>query len=143
MGEDPVPLGGPVPERAEHGRLGPVRAGRSVRLGAVGFGRLSRLYSSRVMSCWSRRSSRTLSGAPLPIGADSVGAFHSVWTYDVPSGEVDRWHPPNQVGDVPVTHVPLYGGSCMTSMAAGGGAIWVTLAPANFASNGNSTCDLF
>jgi serine/threonine-protein kinase len=77
------------------------------------------------------------------IGADEVGAFHSVWSYDVVSGEVDRWHPPNEVAHTPVTHAPLYGGSCMTSMAAGGGAIWVTLAPANVASNGNSTCDLF
>jgi hypothetical protein len=31
----------------------------------------------------------------------------------------------------------------MTSMAAGGSAIWVPLAPATLASNGNSTCDLF
>jgi tRNA A-37 threonylcarbamoyl transferase component Bud32 len=73
------------------------------------------------------------------IGADSVGAFHSVWSYDVESGEVDRWHPPNLVAPIPVTHAPLYGGSCMTSIAAGDGAIWVTLAPANW----NPTCDLF
>jgi hypothetical protein len=77
------------------------------------------------------------------IGADEVGAFHSVWSYDVVSGEVDRWHPPNEAAHTPVTHAPLYGGSCMTSMAAAGGAIWVTLAPAAFPSNGNSTCDLF
>jgi hypothetical protein len=62
------------------------------------------------------------------IGADSVGAFGSVWSYDVPSGAVDRWAPPHQVADVQVTHSPRYDGSCMTSMAAGGGAIWVTLA---------------
>jgi hypothetical protein len=77
------------------------------------------------------------------IGADGVGAFSSVWSYDVGSGEVDRWHPPNLVAHTSVTHAPLYGGSCMTSMAAGGGAIWVTLAPAAHALNGNSICELF
>jgi DNA-binding beta-propeller fold protein YncE/predicted Ser/Thr protein kinase len=77
------------------------------------------------------------------IGADGVGAYSSVWSYDVGSGEVDRWHPPNLVAHTSVTHAPLYGGSCMTSMAAGGGAIWVTLAPAAHALNGNSICELF
>ena len=89
------------------------------------------------MSCWSRRSSRTLSGAPLPIGADSVGAFHSVWTYDVGRGDVERWYPPDRVKIVPVTDPPTYDGNCITSIAAGGGAIWVTLAsPKSYA------CDL-
>jgi hypothetical protein len=76
------------------------------------------------------------------IGADSVGAFRSVWTYDVGSGEVQRWHPPNQVGDIQVTHAPLYDGNCMTSMAADGGAIWVTLASTTLPSAGISVCDL-
>ncbi len=73
------------------------------------------------------------------IGADSVGAFASVWSYDVPSGEVDRWHPPQQVADVQLTHAPLYDGNCMTSMAAGDGAIWVTLAPTTGLA-GSSVC---
>jgi hypothetical protein len=75
------------------------------------------------------------------LGADSVGAFGSVWTYDVRSGAVDRWHPPNQVGDIQVTHAPYYDGNCMTSMAATGSAIWVTLAhPAD--GRGTYACDL-
>jgi Protein kinase domain len=76
------------------------------------------------------------------VGADAVGAFGSVWTYDVPSGAVDRWHPPSQVADITVTHAPYFDGNCMTSMAATGSAIWVTLArPGN--GRGAHACDLY
>jgi streptogramin lyase len=73
----------------------------------------------------------TLDGGvdPTGIGTNAAGAFRSVWGYDVADGEVQRWHPPNLAGLVDVTHAPKYDGSCMTSLVAGGGAIWVTLAP--------------
>ncbi|MFL5943611.1 MAG: hypothetical protein ACJ75L_10145 [Gaiellaceae bacterium] len=72
------------------------------------------------------------------VGADSAGAFRSVWTYDVGHGEVQRWYPPDLGRVIQVTHAPHYDGNCMTSMAAGGGAVWVTLAR----SEGNG-CNLF
>jgi protein kinase-like protein len=90
---------------------------------------------------------RTYEGSIGPlgtIGADAAGAFRSVWTYDVGHGEVQRWNPPNLAhhGDIYVTDAPIDDGDCMTSIAAGGGAIWVTLArPA--AGRGARPCDLF
>ena len=64
------------------------------------------------------------------IGTDSVGAFSSVWQYDVGRGDVERWYPPDRVKIIPVTDPPTYDGNCITSIAAGGGGIWVTLASA-------------
>jgi serine/threonine-protein kinase len=65
------------------------------------------------------------------IGADSAGAFGSVWGFDVAAGQLERWDPPNLAphGATPVTDAPYLDGSCMTSVAAGDGALWVTLAP--------------
>jgi hypothetical protein len=42
-----------------------------------------------------------------------------------------------------LTHAPLYDGNCMTSMAAGDGAVRVTLAPTTFGSARSSVCDFF
>jgi hypothetical protein len=41
-----------------------------------------------------------------------------------------RWGPPTYevIERVAVTDPPLYGGLCLTSIAAGAGAVWVTLA---------------
>jgi hypothetical protein len=64
------------------------------------------------------------------VGADSAGAFGSVWGYDVGDGEVQRWDPPNLSHVIQVTDAPFYDGSCMTSIAATGDAVWGTLAPA-------------
>ena len=63
------------------------------------------------------------------VNGGSVEAFGSVWGYDVAKGEVLRWKPPNLAHVTQVTDAPYYDGSCMTSIAAGGGAVWVTLAP--------------
>jgi Protein kinase domain len=70
-------------------------------------------------------------GVATGIGADSAGAFGSVWGFDVAAGQLERWNPPNLAphGATPVTDAPYLDGSCMTSVAAGEGAIWVTLAP--------------
>jgi streptogramin lyase len=72
------------------------------------------------------------------IGMDAAEAFRSVWTYDVGLGEVQRWRPPELAASVPVTDAPRYGGSCMTSIAATGDAIWVTLARSEL-----DACNLF
>jgi serine/threonine-protein kinase len=81
-------------------------------------------------------------GPPGTIGADSAVAFRSVWQYDVGRGEVQRWNPPNLAHNLQVTNAPYYDGNCITSLAATGSAIWVTLArPA--AGRGAYACDLF
>jgi serine/threonine-protein kinase len=62
------------------------------------------------------------------VGPD-VGAFGSVWGYDAKDGSVQRWNP-ETYGLSHLTHVtdpPFYDGSCISSIAAGTGAIWVTL----------------
>jgi hypothetical protein len=61
----------------------------------------------------------------------SVEAFDSAWTYDVDYGGVLRWDPADLVPgpQIPVTAPPNTGGSCLTSIAAASGAVWVTLAP--------------
>jgi protein kinase-like protein len=57
----------------------------------------------------------------------------SIWQNDMPTGNVVRWggytHDSDSV--VHVTDPPLYKGLCLTSIAAGAGAIWVTLAENN------------
>jgi serine/threonine-protein kinase len=65
---------------------------------------------------------------------DNVGAFDSVWAYDADKGTVQRWNPNTldlEPGDpvIAVTDPPLYGGSCLTSIAAGAGGVWITAAP--------------
>jgi hypothetical protein len=64
------------------------------------------------------------------VGNATAGAFGSVWSYDVGDGEVQRWNPPELAQVIQVTDAPYYDGSCMTSLAASGDAVWVTLAPA-------------
>lgn len=63
------------------------------------------------------------------IGTDAAVAFRSLWGYDIRNGEVQRWHPPNPAAGVPVTDPPAFDGSCLTSLTAGYGSVWVTLAP--------------
>jgi hypothetical protein len=64
--------------------------------------------------------------------ADVVGGFGSDWSLDVEKGSVQRWDPSTYglEQSITVTDAPLYEGSCMTSIAASGDAVWVTLAPA-------------
>jgi hypothetical protein len=68
-------------------------------------------------------------GVGTGIGTDDAVLFGSLWGYDAGHGEVQRWHPPRLAHVVPVTDAPAYDGACMTSLTAGDGAIWVTLAP--------------
>jgi hypothetical protein len=65
-------------------------------------------------------------------GGGGVEAFGSVWVNEVDDGEVVGWppdalYPADHV--ISVTHPQYLGGSCLTSIAAAGGAVWVTLAP--------------
>jgi hypothetical protein len=71
-----------------------------------------------------------LSCCPPRQGADTAG-FGSTWTVNWPSGTVVRWDglTKEPVGDIHVTGAPQFGAPCMTSIAAGAGAVWVTVAP--------------
>ncbi len=62
-----------------------------------------------------------------------MGAFGSVWGTDAPAGNVPRWGGGGNLGSLKeairaVTAAPVQGGGCLTSIAAGAGGIWVTVA---------------
>jgi hypothetical protein len=67
-----------------------------------------------------------------PASGYYTAGYGSVWTYDWSSGQEVRWSP--ATGDVPgikrVTEAtPAWGGPCLTSIAAGAGAIWARSRP--------------
>jgi tRNA A-37 threonylcarbamoyl transferase component Bud32 len=66
-----------------------------------------------------------------PRDGSDTAAFGSTWTVNWPSGTVVRWDGQTKepVGDIHVTGAPQFGAPCMTSIAAGAGAVWVTVAP--------------
>jgi DNA-binding beta-propeller fold protein YncE len=70
-----------------------------------------------------------LSCCPADAGEDT-GGFGSVWWSDAPTGSVVRWGTDWEVEQtirvLPVA--PGFGGGCLTSIAAGAGGIWVTVA---------------
>jgi serine/threonine-protein kinase len=61
---------------------------------------------------------------------DDAAADGSIWTYDTPGGTVVRWdgrsHQP--ASDIHVADPPVYSCLSLTSIAAGAGAVWVTVA---------------
>ena len=62
-----------------------------------------------------------------------TGAADSIWTYDMPTGTVERWdgQTHQEASNIHVASPPFYGGLCLTSIAAGAGAVWVTVAPSS------------
>ena len=66
-----------------------------------------------------------------PGAGPSTAAFDSVWLADLRSGEVARF---DAASKQVVTSIPIVGGLrswsdlCISSIAAGGGAVWVTVA---------------
>ena len=69
-------------------------------------------------------------GCCSPSRGDGTAAFGSIWSYDWPTGTLVRWDGrTHQVAhDIRVTDPPFYDGLCLTSIAAGAGAVWVTVA---------------
>ncbi len=71
----------------------------------------------------------------IPLGCcelDStfaVPGYGSTWMADVARGDVVRWDGANYGQDdlFQLTPQPFYGGDCLTSIAAGAGAVWVTV----------------
>jgi len=62
-------------------------------------------------------------------GYDTAGDG-SIWTYDSPTGTVERWDGQTHQGafNIHVADPPFYDGLCLTSIAAGAGDVWVTVA---------------
>ena len=61
-------------------------------------------------------------------GYDTAG-YGSIWDYDTPTGTIVRWDGmTHQVAsNIRVTAPPTFDGLCLTSLAAGAGAVWVTV----------------
>jgi serine/threonine protein kinase len=78
-----------------------------------------------------------LTCCPPRQGSDAA-AFGSTWTVNWPSGTVVRWDglTKQPIGDIHVTGPSQFGAPCMTSIAAGARAVWVTVAP----TSASSTC---
>jgi hypothetical protein len=77
--------------------------------------------------------------------ADAAAGYESQWTNQTPSGTTVRWDAiTHELAHVfRVTDPPLYNGDCLTSIAAGAGAVWVTVAaarPADAAAATNWAC---
>jgi serine/threonine-protein kinase len=66
---------------------------------------------------------------PPARGYDTAGNG-AIWTYDTPTGTVERWNGQTYQGtiNIHVVDPPFYGGLCLTSIASGAGAVWVTVA---------------
>ena len=68
-----------------------------------------------------------------PGWEEDRGTLGALWWYDWPTGAVYR----QEVEGGPIRRIPVAralptaGGQCLTSMTAGAGSIWVTVAPAN------------
>jgi serine/threonine protein kinase/class 3 adenylate cyclase len=62
--------------------------------------------------------------------ASTTSAYEATWGANWPTGEVVRWDAATKqpIATVRVTGSPSFGGPCMTSIAAGAGAVWVTVA---------------
>jgi hypothetical protein len=76
------------------------------------------------------------------VNGGNVEAFDSLWGNSVADGDVQRWNPPNLAHLTQVTDPPYYDGNCLTSIAAAGGAVWVTLAASELDRDANPTCNL-
>ena len=73
-------------------------------------------------------------------GGYDTGGYGSIWDYDTPTGTVVRWDglTHDVASDIRVTAPPRLDGLCLTSLAAGAGAVWVTVSAnsMNYSFNG-------
>ena len=106
------------------------RAGRpEVVLGAIWVGVSDSGGDTRVVDPRTLSVILYLECCALERGYFTAG-YGSIWLYDMPTGTVVRWDRQTLDSDsvVHVTDPPIYKGLCLTSIAAGAGAIWVTVA---------------
>lgn len=66
---------------------------------------------------------------PLGRGYDTATGFGSVWYYHRQTGAIVRWNgaTKDKAASIPIT-APRWDAKCPTSIAAGGGGVWVTIA---------------
>jgi hypothetical protein len=69
-------------------------------------------------------------GCCSPEGRPDTAGHGSIWTADAPTGTVERWDGITHQGitNIRVANPPFYDGPCLTSIASGAGAVWVTAA---------------
>ena len=107
------------------------RAGRpSVRFGAV-WAQLSDRGGDTVLVDPRTLAVDHLDCCPLKRDSFDAGGFGSTWSIDSATGTVVRWDGTTYQVDkvIQITDPPFYDGSCLTSIAVGAGAVWVTLEP--------------
>jgi hypothetical protein len=75
---------------------------------------------------------RTLNCCELGDGIDEAVGFGSSWTNDPTTGTTVRWRTQSYkvANAFRLTDPPFFGGFCLTSIAAGAGGVWVTVAHA-------------
>jgi hypothetical protein len=68
---------------------------------------------------------------PLGEGYDTATGYGSIWYFDHSTGTVVRWDAQTKqiASSIPVAAPPVWGGPCLTSVAAGADGVWVTVAP--------------
>jgi len=107
------------------------KAGRpTLRFGAVWVG-LSDRGGDTVLVDPRTLTRTSLMCCPLKRDSYSAGGFGSTWSVDSSTGTVVRWGGTTYQVDkvIQVTDPPFYDGSCVSSLAVGAGAVWVTLEP--------------
>jgi hypothetical protein len=69
-------------------------------------------------------------GCCAPEKTPDAAEYGSIWSFDTPTGTVERWESQTYqpVVNIRVAAPPFYDGLCLTSIATGGGAVWVTAA---------------
>ena len=109
------------------------RSGSASQLGRPHGHRLARLEVLQHLGCC----------APERGYAAARGG--SLWVYDTPTGTVERWDDQTYQGisNIHVTDPPLYYGQCLTAIAAGARAVWVTAAANVNYHCSNTTADTF
>jgi len=126
-----------------HTRKGSVPGGpRATRPEVIADSVLIRVSALDGLTTWVdpstlRLGPESINGAPT--ASEYMSAFGVLWRYDSRDGALHWQHGLNApVEAIPVTHSPTDGGSCLTSIAATSGAVWVTVAP--LGGNGSFVC---
>jgi hypothetical protein len=72
-----------------------------------------------------------MSCCPLDEGYETATGYGSIWYFDHSTGTVVRWDGQTKqiASSIPVAAPPVWGGPCLTSVAAGADGVWVTVAP--------------
>jgi DNA-binding beta-propeller fold protein YncE len=72
-----------------------------------------------------------LSCCPLGEGYETATGYGSIWYFDHSTGTLVRWDGQTKqiASSIPVAAPPVWGGPCLTSVAAGADGVWVTVAP--------------